>query len=85
MSSPKFPQGNGEAERGVQTMKNLKKTDDPYLALLAYRAAPLSSIGYSPAELLMNRKLRTTVPILHRHLKPRIPDYSKLRSLEKQR
>ena len=28
-SSPKFPQSNGEAERGVQTTKNLlKKSDD---------------------------------------------------------
>ena len=48
---------NGEAERAVQTVKNLlKKANDPYLALLAYRSTPLE-IGYSPSELLMCRKL----------------------------
>ena len=44
-------------------MKNLlKKSEDPYLALMAYRSTPLE-VGYSPSELLMSRTLRTTVPI----------------------
>ena len=51
----------------------LKKGDEPYLALLAYRSTPLSN-GYSPAELLMNRKLRTNVPSSRQARKPQVPD-----------
>ena len=33
-SSPKYPQSNGEAKRGVRTVKALlKKTEDPYFSL----------------------------------------------------
>ena len=61
-SSPGHPSGNGEAERAVRTVKQLLKgAKDPYLALLSYHSSPIKN-GYSPAELLMGRKLRTTLP-----------------------
>ena len=61
-SSPLYAKSNGEAERAVQTVKNLlSKAEDPYIALLNYRATPLQQ-GQSPAELLMGRNLRTRVP-----------------------
>ena len=61
-SSPYYPQGNGEAERAVKTVKGLlNKSDDPYKALLAYRTTPTRT-GFSPFKLLMGRLLRSTVP-----------------------
>ena len=73
-SSPHYPQSNGETERAVQTVKRLlKKADDPYMALLAYRNTPLH-IGYSPAQLLMSRRLRTLVPTIPSLRQPEVPD-----------
>ena len=47
----------------------LKKAQDPYRALLAYRPTPLES-GLCPAELLMGRKIRTQVPTVPAQLMP---------------
>ena len=70
LNSPRFPKSNGEAEKAVQTVKSLlKKSTDPYLALLSYRSTPLQN-GFSPAELLMGRKLRTRLPTLPSNLDP---------------
>ena len=67
----------------MQTVKKLlKKSDDPYLALLSYRSTPLPTIGHSPAELLMNRKIRSTLPITEVELRPKIPDYSIIKKKE---
>ena len=60
-SSPHFPQTNGEAERAVQTIKNLlKKAKDPYKGLLNHINTPLDGINLSPAQLLMGRRLKTS-------------------------
>jgi len=81
-SSPHFQQSNGEVEQAVRTIKNLLKTSkDPYLALMAYRAAPLAN-GYSPAELFIGRKIRTLVPVIPSQLGPKCVDLEKLKKIE---
>jgi hypothetical protein len=52
---------------------NTSTEQDPTKALLAYRSTPLAS-GYSPAELLMGRKIKSTIPITLPHLAPQLPN-----------
>lgn len=80
-SSPRFPQSNGEAERAVETKSLLKKEKDLSKGLLAYRSTPLAC-GYSPSELLMERKVRNTIPTFHANLNPCWPDMDRLRERE---
>ena len=81
-SSPKYPQSNGEVERSVQTIKNLlKKAEDPYSALLAYRTTPLANVS-SPCELLMGRMLRTRIPVHPATLVPKFKLPAKLLNTE---
>ena len=79
-SSPHYPQSNGEAERGVQTVKRLwAKCDDKCLALLDYRTTPLSSCQLSPSQLLMSRRLRNLLPINRKLLKPESPNLANVK------
>ena len=72
-SSPRFPQANGEVERGVRTVKILlTKEKEPAKALLAYRSTPLAC-KFSPAQLLMGYKVETPTSTIRRnrvHLTP---------------
>ena len=74
-SSPHFPSSNGLAEAAVKTIKRIiQKTKDSkgdlYQALQAYRATQLAS-GKSPAQLLMQRRIKTSLPIHPQLLKTR--------------
>ena len=40
----------------------MENAEDPYMALLSYRATPLPWCHHSPAELLIERKIWTDVP-----------------------
>ena len=67
LSSPEYPQGHALIERHVQTVKKcMSKCDvssfDFDLALLVLRSTPLGPDLPSPAELLQQRKFRTTLP-----------------------
>ncbi|CAK1578403.1 unnamed protein product [Parnassius mnemosyne] len=71
-TAPYHPATNGLAERMVQTIKDkLRKMDDipwdiklPNI-LLGLRVTPCTATKKSPAELLMNRRLRTLLDTLH--------------------
>lgn len=70
--SPHHQSANGAAERAVGTLKNLLvESKDPYMSLLVYRSTPLEN-GMSPAELLMNRRIRSNLPMSYDHL----PDHT---------
>ena len=75
-TSPAAPTSasNGQAERAVQTVKKLlKNAEDPFLTLLTFRATPLPWCRRSPAELLMGRNIRSTLPVPNSSLLPTWP------------
>ena len=68
-SSPRFPQSNWFAERNMQTIKSLLKKakeagNDEHLAVLEFRNTLISGLSESPAQLLMGRHLRSSLPML---------------------
>ena len=78
-SSPHYPQSNGMSERTIQTIKNLlRKADDagndPNIALLEYRNAPITGMQESPAQLLMSRMLKSKLPRTTALLRPKVQE-----------
>ena len=85
MSSPHYPQSNGNAESAVKAMKRLVQKASPAghldndifnAALLEWRNSP-NSDGLSPAEVIFGRQLRELAPS---HQSNFIPQSSKLRA-----
>jgi transposase InsO family protein len=73
-TTPRWPQANGEVERQNQSLLKRMKIaqaegkdwqEEILSYLAAYRASPHPSTGYSPAELLFGRKIRTKLPQLN--------------------
>ena len=70
-SSPYHPQGNGRAEAAVKVAKStLKKSADFQTALLNYRNTPPQGHTYSPAQRMLLRRIRTTLPTPNHLIKP---------------
>ena len=66
-SSPHYPQWNGFTEACIKSMKHALQcakysSADPQLALLVLQATPINTKLPSPAELLYQHKIRTTIP-----------------------
>ena len=70
-SSPYHPKGNGRAEAAVKVAKTtLKKSTDYQSALLNYRNTPPQGHTYSPAQRMLCRRTRTTLPTPNHLIKP---------------
>ena len=74
-SSSYYPQTNGETESGMKIGKKILRREDPFIALMAYRAAPIPATGVSQSQLIMGRQIRTTVLTVGRDLLPAWPDF----------
>ena len=94
LSAPYHPASNGEAERAVKTFKQSMKAakGDPGTQnqkitsfLLSYRTTPHTTTGCTPAELLMNRRLRTRLDLLRPDLRKKVAKQSSFQPREPKR
>ncbi len=72
LSAAYYPQSNGRAEAAVRTAKRITRTntgpkgnlntDAVSKALMQYRNTPIKGVGASPAQLMLGRSIRDSVP-----------------------
>ena len=80
LSSVNYPQSNGRAELGVKAARRIIRdntnpdgsinNDQAARAILQYRNTPLRDVGLSPAQLLLHRQLRDSIPANPKLLRP---------------
>ena len=83
-TSPFLPNANGEAERAVQSAKWILQQEDPWLSLLIYRDTVIAAAGYIPAQLMLGRHVRTTLPTLPSSLMPHWPNPDDVRQKDQE-
>lgn len=90
-SSPNYQQSNGLAEKYVGICKKILKKcveskQSPYISLLGYRNTRIEGVSFSPAELLMSKKLIEKLPVLESLLRPKYINLNKVKnSLKKKK
>jgi len=76
-SSPYHPAGNGRAEAAVKLVKTMmKKSKDLHIAMLHYRNTPPKGHTYSPAQRMLQRRTKITLPTTAAALIPQLVSYS---------
>ena len=80
-TTPRHPSSNGLVERSVRMFKEGMKTLEGFEGtmhtrlirfLLAYRSTPQTTTGVTPAELLLNCRLRTRLDLIRPELRHRV-------------
>ena len=88
-TSPKYPQANWQVENAIGTVKAvLEKAHedgtDPYVALLEVRNTPITGLNHSPAQIVLNRRLKTKLPSTAELLEAQIPTDARSQLLAQQ-
>ena len=79
LTTPKGMEKQNERSK-LKTL--LKCNSDPVVTLLSYRSTPLSWWRLSPAQLLMGRQIRSTLPAPEQSLAPMWPNLEEFRKID---
>ena len=87
LSAPYHPASNGLAERAVQLFKHAMRTNTNgslrervYKFLTKYRSTPHSTTGLTPAELMIGRKFKTHLDLLHPALQTKVQKQQRMQA-----